>query len=199
MGSGTPAVVLDPREVAQHEQAADRDQQRHQLADRLADRDPVWRVNRELRDRPAATRRDLRAGVTGGVGALDEDEDDCHPEDELDAHDQRTAETLEDRRHEWSPVGHRNERQDDRGKWDHDPGEAGQQLAIRLEELGADEVLRAPGVVGREACRIAQALQHGGLGGGAVLAGFDAIGDGIGNRGAQLALHVGALVLREPA
>ena len=58
------------------------------------------------------------------------------------------------------------------------------------EQLGPDEVQRAPGVLGGKARRVAEAFEHGLLGRGAVLSGLDAVLDGVGDRGAQLALDV---------
>ena len=72
-------------------------------------------------------------------------------------------------------------------------------MAVDEVQLGTDEVERAPGVLGRQARRVAEALEDGLLGGRPVLSSRDAVLDGIGDRGSQLALDVLALALRDAA
>ena len=74
-----------------------------------------------------------------------------------------------------------------------------QQPRVVEEERRADEVQRPVRVAGGEPGRVAELGKDGDLGLGRVGAGLDAVVDGVGDRGAQLLLDVGALAGRQAA
>ena len=133
------------------------------------------------------------------IDALDDGERERHPERDVHADRQRAEEAGKDRLADPGAAVDLDDRLHDADDRHDDAEEQEEDVPIGEEELRTDEVHRPPGHPGRQAARVAELLEDGGLGGDAVLAVGDAVLDGIGDRGTQLAIDVRALLRRDPA